>query len=276
MRNLFSELLLALIKTFKIECFAALNAIITAVSSFSGALIIDMKKIIYSVLILSAFLSAYSCSSNIVGQLPLNIPVECSDPNAVTFDDGDFSFASVINDDSESACGEISVVEVVGNKMLKFTDDMTIPLDGKVQKICINAVKLIGAEKLPEVRSIEFDVYADAISDGYINQDGENIIAPGTISCGGGTVVSLTDKNGKGKWYDFEGFEGGEYNLSMSGAVHGKFKFLLAESGFCWSEKMDDANFLIMRWGSENQSDLYIDNIVFFDENGVSIPLDKK
>lgn len=231
-----------------------------------------MKKFNCKNLLILLFLFNASCTSE-VGQLPINIPVESSDPNAVTFDDGDFSFASVINDDSESACGELSVTEVMGNKMLKFTDDMTVSLDGKVQKISINAVKLIGTENLSKVRSIEFDVYADAVTDGYVNQDGNNVKSAGTISCGGGTVVDKKDSDGKRKWYDFTGFEGGEYNLSMSGAVHGEFKFLLADSGMCWTEKMDDANFLIMRWGSENQSNLYIDNIVFYDENHDSIPL---
>lgn len=231
-----------------------------------------MKKFNYKKLFILSFLFTASCTSK-VGQLSLNIPVESSDPNTVTFDDGDFSFVSVITDDSESASGTLEIVEVFGNKMLKFTDDMTIPLDRKVQKISINAAQLLGTENLPKVRSIEFDLYADAVTDDYINQDGKNVKTAGTISCGGGTVVDKTDSDGKRKWYDFAGFEGGEYNLSMSGAVHGNFKFLLAETGFCWSEKMDDANFLIMRWGSENQSNLYIDNIVFFDENGNSIPL---
>ncbi len=226
----------------------------------------------YKKLILSVFLLTASCTSK-VGQLPINIPAEASDPNAVTFDDGNFSFASVINDDSDSAHGELSVTEVMGNSMLKFTDDMTVPLDRKVQKVCINSAELIGTENLPKVRSIEFDVYADAVSDDYVNQDGMNVMTAGTICIGGGSVISVRDDDGNGKWYDFAEVQGGEYNLSMSGAVHGEFKFLLADTGFCWDETMDDANFLIMRWGSENQSNLYIDNIVFFDENHNSIPL---
>ena len=197
-----------------------------------------------------------------------NIPVEATDPNTVTFDDGKFSFVTVINDDKQSAVGELSVVEVQGNKMLKFTDDMSVPIEEKVQKLSVNAAQLIGNENLPEVRSIEFDIYADAVADDYVNEDGENVKAPGTICCGGGTV---TAKNNK--WVDFAEFQGGEYLLDMSGAVHGDFKFLTADSGLCWSEDMKYANFLIMRWGSENQSNLYLDNIVFYDENGKSIEL---
>lgn len=228
--------------------------------------------LIYKKLILFVFILTVSCTST-VGQLSVNIPVEASDPNMVTFDNGDFSFASVINDDDDSAQGELSVTQVLGNNMLKFTDDMTTPSDRKVQKVCINAAQLIGTDNLPKVRSIEFDAYADAVSDNYVNQDGVNVMAAGTICIGGGSAISIEDKDGYGKWYDFAEVQGGEYNLSMSGAVHGEFKFLLADTGYCWDEKMDDANFLIMRWGSENQSNLYIDNIVFFDENHNSIPL---
>ena len=195
-------------------------------------------------------------------------PVEASDPNAVTFDDGDFSFVSIISDDEQAAVGELSVEEVMGNKMLKFTDDNSVPLEGKVQKLSFNAAQLLGAENLPKVRRIEFDLYAKATADHFVNEDGESIAVPGWIGGGGGTVTAKDDK-----WYDFEEFAGGEYDFELSGAVHGEFKFLLADGGMCWSEDMTDANFLIMRWGLSNESDLYIDNIVFYDEDGNSLPI---
>ena len=195
-------------------------------------------------------------------------PVEASDPNAITFDDGDFSFASVVTDDDKAASGVLSVEELMGNKMLKFTDDNTVPLDGKVQKLRFNAAQLIGPENLPKVRRIEFDLYARATADHFVNEDGENVFAPGWIGGGGGTVTAKDEK-----WYDFKEFAGGEYDFEVSGAVHGEFKFLLADGGMCWSEDMTDANFLIMRWGISNEADLYIDNIVFYDENDNSIPI---
>lgn len=201
-------------------------------------------------------------------------PVECEDPNAITFDDGCFSFVSVINDDKQAAKGALSVTEIEGNKMLKFTDDFTVPSESKVQKLSINAARLLAPEDLAKVRSIEFDLYADAVSENYTNQDGNKVKAPGTICAGGGTVTAKENEEDEGTWYDFAEFEGGEYNCERSGAVHACFKFLLADSGICWDENMKDANFLVMRWGSENDSNLYIDNIVFYDENGQSIPVD--
>ena len=202
------------------------------------------------------------------------VPVEASDPNAVTFDNDDISFASIINDDKQSASGSLSVEEVMGNKMLKFTDDMSVPVEGKVQKVSINAAKLLGVENLSKVRSIHLDVYADAVEEHYVSQlTGEISKVPGTICGGGGTVTAALDSEENNKWYNFSEFEGGEYNFEMSGAVHVEFKFLLADGGLCWDETMEDANFLVMRWGSENESNLYIDNIVFCDEDGNSIPL---
>ncbi|WP_297961254.1 hypothetical protein [uncultured Ruminococcus sp.] len=195
-------------------------------------------------------------------------PVDCDDPNAVTFDDGVFDFASAKSDDPDCASGELSVEELMGNKMLKFTDDNTVPLSGKVQKIDIRVLPLIGAEGAAKVRRIEFDLYAQATADGLKTDDAEGVRAPGWIGGGGGTVTADNDK-----WYDFQAFEGGEYDFETSGPVHAKFKFLLADSGQCWTEDMEDPNFLIMRWGVANESDIYIDNIVFYDEDDNSIPL---
>lgn len=196
------------------------------------------------------------------------IPVEASDPNAVDFDDGDCSFAKIICDDDYSSDGSLSVESVQGNNMLKFTDSFIHDYDKQVQKIRINAAALLGCENLDKVRSIEFDLYADAVEELLVTENGEKVKAPGWIGGGGGTVTA--DKE---KWYDFSEFSGGEYTYDFSGAVHVQFKFLLAASGQNWSNDMDDANFLIMRWGSQNKSNLYIDNIVFYDENGNSIPI---
>ena len=43
-------------------------------------------------------------------------PAECDDVNAVTFDDGDFSFASVDLSEKDHADGELEIAEIKGNK----------------------------------------------------------------------------------------------------------------------------------------------------------------
>ena len=73
-------------------------------------------------------------------------PVEASDPNAVTFDDGDCSFVKIICDDDYSSDGVLSVENVKGNNMLKFTDSFIHDYDKQVQKLCISAVVLLESE----------------------------------------------------------------------------------------------------------------------------------
>lgn len=197
------------------------------------------------------------------------VPEECSDPNGITFDDGDFSFAAIKADDPDSAQGELSVEEVQGNKMLKFTDSGTNFADGTVQKILFDGARLLSAENLAKVRSIEMDVYADATAEKLENEDGSVVKAPGWIGGGGGANVAGDT------WYDFSEWEGGEYNFEMSGAVHVEMKFLLAAGGKCWDETMEEATFQIMRWGAQNEGNMYVDNIVFRDEDGNSLPIEK-
>lgn len=254
----------------------------------------DYKKLLASALMFSVLAAAAGCDDNGSGgsvsdsaeaSVPKEVsafetteeelvppsPVDAEDENAITFDDEDYSFAEIICDDDTAAEGELSVVEVQGNKMLKFTDSGNIDITERVQKIKINAVQLLGADNLERVHSIEFDLYADATADKLVNEDGENVKAPGWIGGGGGTVTADNEK-----WYNFSEFGGGEYNFDMSGAVHVQFKFLLAAGGQKWTADMEDANFLIMRWGLQNESNLYIDNIVFFDEEGNSLPIIKE
>ncbi len=197
------------------------------------------------------------------------VPAEASDPNAVTFDSGVFPFATPKTVDDDSAQGQLEVVEVQGNKMLRFTDDGKNHANGTVQKIQIDAVKLLSHENVAKVRKIEFDVYADATASDFKNDDGDLLKAPGWIGGGGGANVAGD------KWYQFGEWSGGEYNFEMSGAAHGEFKFVLAASGQCWDETMEEAVFLIMRWGAQNEGNMYVDNIVFYDENGDSLPIEK-
>lgn len=228
-----------------------------------------IKKIIAGISVFILMAAVAACKKNTAPDEDLSPPVpkECDDPNAVTFDNGDISFAEPQLSDPDSAQGELSVESVMGNNMLKFTDSGTNFADGNVQKIIFDAAKLLDADSLPKVRSLELDVYADATADDFVNDDGKNIKAPGWIGGGGGANVSGD------KWYDFSDWEGGEYNFEMSGAVHVEMKFLLANSGKCWDEDMEEAVFMIMRWGSQNEGNFYIDNIVFYDENGNSLPL---
>lgn len=197
-------------------------------------------------------------------------PAECNDPNAVTFNDSDFSFASILTNDIDSANGKLAIAEIKGNKMLGFIDSGSNFKNNTVQKIKIDVSKLLSGENLEKVCSVEMDVYADATAKELVTENGRNVNAPGWIGGGAGANVSGD------KWYKFGDWHGGEYNFKMSGAIHLEFKFLLASKGKHWDSSMDESTFMIMRWGAQNEGNFYIDNIVFYDENKNSLPIEKK
>jgi hypothetical protein len=205
-------------------------------------------------------------------ELPTQADFPDADPNAVTFEDGCFDFISIVSDTPEAAAGTLSVEDVDGNMMLKFTDTSSDAenLETAVQKICVDVASLLSPDQLESVYSIGFDLYVQAKDDLFVNDDGENVCVPGWIGGGGGTVTA------DGEWYGFADFSASginEYELERSDACHVTFKFLLASAGKKWDSSIEDANFLIMRWGMQNLSDLYLDNITFYDEEGNSIPL---
>lgn len=203
---------------------------------------------------------------------PTNAPFPEADANAVTFDEVGAEIAEVIVDDDTAVSGTLSIETVDGNAMLKFTDESTDAdnLEDAVQKLRIDVTSLLAPEQLALVNRIEFDVYAQAKADVFINDDGENMFVPGWIGGGGGSETA------DGKWYGFADFSAAginEYTMERSDACHVTFKFLLAASGRKWDETMTETYFQIMRWGMQNVSDLYIDNITFYGEDGASIPL---
>ena len=204
--------------------------------------------------------------------LPTNAPFPEAAPNAVTFDDGNFSFIAVVQDDETAVDGSLSVETIDGNAMLKFTDNSTAAenLDTAVQKIRVSVGQLLREDQLESVAKISFDLYVQAKSDLFLSDDGEYRQVPGWIGGGGGTMCA------DGNWYSFADFSASginEYDLERSDACHVEFKFLLAESGKKWDSSVEDVNFSIMRWGMQNLSDLYLDNITFYDTEGNTIPL---
>ena len=204
---------------------------------------------------------------------PTNAPFpEETDPNAYTFDDNYCGFVSIIKDEEVAADGTLSVESVDGNPMLKFTDTSTDEkkLGKAVQKLKISVGQLLSPNQLECVESISFDLYVKAKGDFFQNKDGENLQVPGWIGGGGGTTCA------DGKWYSFSDFEAtnlNEFDLERSDACHVEFKFLLADSGKKWDSSMENVNFSVMRWGIQNLSDLYLDNLTFYDQEGNSIPL---
>ncbi len=205
-------------------------------------------------------------------QPPTNAPFPEENPNGVTFTNGKYDFIEVLLDDEYCADGELSVENIDGNFMLKFTDQSTNPenLGTLVQKFRVHVNHLLRPDQLESVYAISFDIGAQAKGDYFVNEEGKRLYVPGWIGGGGGTNCA------DDKWYGFADFSAvniNEFALERSDLYHVEFKFLLADSGKKWTADMEDPNFIIMRWGVQNLSDLYLDNIIFYDQEGNAIPV---
>ncbi|MCR4646869.1 MAG: hypothetical protein K5695_15930 [Oscillospiraceae bacterium] len=253
-----------------------------------------MQKKLIAFLLLGAMLAATGCagkteSSSVaeteptaqevteatteeVTEAPTNAPFPEADPNAVTFDNVGADIAVIVVDDDASVDGTLSIESVDGNNMFKFTDNTTTAdnISKAVQKVRIDVTKLLAKEQLELVDHIEFDVCAQAKDTVFVNDDGDTPKVPGWIGGGGGTETC------DGNWYGFTDFSASgiqEYDLERCDMYHVSFKFLLAASGKKWDDTMTQPYLQIMRWGIQNISDFYIDNITFYDADGNSIPL---
>ncbi|MDE7121045.1 MAG: hypothetical protein K2O42_02670 [Oscillospiraceae bacterium] len=179
--------------------------------------------------------------------MPTNVPFPESDMNAVNFNDGNLTFIRIPED--TTVRGELSVENLDGNFMLKFTDLSTDPGNPaeSVQKIQISVGQLLNPDQLESVRKIGFDLYQpETWTDVSINA---------TTFCADGTA------------YEFGSIAGDE------NFCHVELEFVLAESGKCWDSSVQDVNVIVMRRGMQDSSDFYVDNLVFYDVEGNSIPL---
>lgn len=204
--------------------------------------------------------------------VPTNAPFPEADPNAVTFDDGRYDFVSIFCDDDLAADGTLSVETIDGNAMLKFTDTKTNAdnVGTIVMKLLVDAKSLLAPEDLEKVYSIRFDIGAKAEGELLVGDDGTAMRVPGWIGGGGGSITA------DGNWYGFADFSASsiqEYALERSDMYNVEFKFLLASAGKNWNASAEECKLQIMRWGVQNSSSTYIDNITFYDADGNSIPL---
>ena len=180
---------------------------------------------------------------------PIHIDFSETDFNAHTFNDGKFDFVQIVNDDATCAEGNFSVENIDGNFLLKFTDLSTNAenLENAVQKICISVDKLLNPDQLESVFMIGFDSYA--LSKDNLNTESNIVIS--------GKTVCANDE-----WYDFE---------DISDSSHVELKF--TESSMRWDSSQENVNVIITRSGMQNISDWYLDNIIFYDQEGNTIPL---
>ncbi|MGN1107572.1 MAG: hypothetical protein ACI4RH_13070 [Huintestinicola sp.] len=171
---------------------------------------------------------------------------------AIDFEDGNFSFASVKTDDG----GDLSVLSVEefnGSKQLKVdVQDCSL-----LPKILFNMNEIVGTDNLSDVNKILMDIT-------FASKDGET--APGWF---GGCIGSTGADDTPG--WDQTDFEGGEYENPVSAPITIEKKFLLPSKKYVSGNSSSVAQ--LMRWGTEVPYYMYVDNIRVLDKDGNEMAL---
>jgi LPXTG-motif cell wall-anchored protein len=141
----------------------------------------------------------------------------------------------------------LSVVEFQGSKMLKVDSQAN-----SIPKVKFDVAKLLGADKIGLVRTIEYDLIIEKPGDTMTTWNGGTIGATPTGPSGwnNGTEWTIQDDN---------------KNISdpkhLKETIKPGFEFTDPASAF----------FMFMNWAN-NGTDMYIDNLKFLDADGSVIP----
>lgn len=176
--------------------------------------------------------------------------------DVVDFEDGNYSFVSMKTDDGGDN-STLSVVDFNGSKQLKVdvTDCANVP------KVYFDLNSMLGSDDFDKVKTIQMDVT-------FESKDG--VTPPGWA---GGAIGTQGGEAKTPNWAQ-TAWECGEYDKAVSDPVTIERKFLL------YSERLvngtEGTHMILMRWGSEVDYNMYVDNIRFLDADGNAIAVDLK
>lgn len=176
--------------------------------------------------------------------------------DVVDFEDGKYSFVSMKTDDGGDP-SVLSVVDFGGSKQLKVdvTDCANVP------KVYFDLNSMLNPDDFDKVKTIEMDVT-------FESKDGTT--PPGWA---GGAIGTQGGETNTPAWAQ-TAWECGEYDKAVSDPVTIQRKFLL------YSERLvngtEGTHMILMRWGSEVDYNMYVDNIRFLDADGNAISLELK
>ena len=165
----------------------------------------------------------------------------------VDFENGDYSAFYMKEKDGDPSL--LSVVEYNGSKAL-FIDTQ----ENGTPKVIIDVKKLVGEDQLEQVRTISMDLV-------IVQPDGD---VPGW---NGGAVGSSQGENAQ-LWYQGTEWIIEEYINNATPVTTISTTF---EDGYGFLNHTE-AYYLFMNW-SHNGTDMYIDNVTFYDGEGNAIPV---
>ena len=182
----------------------------------------------------------------------------------IDFEDGDFSFVYINNDDPGKDSGgsddsKLSVEDYDGSKQLK----VDVQKCGNVPKVWFDMDSIMPRESSIKVKQVDFDVT-------FVPKDSTKQLGwmGGAVGVAGGFDVNLPGKGQKNPSWSDGAWDCADENLYVDGGIakaHITRKMLLPTQQ--WSEKSVNPFFGFMTWANQNDCEyvMYIDNITFSD-----------
>ena len=216
-----------------------------------------MKKAIASVAAMAmavSTLSAFAMSASAIS----------AGATTIDFEDGDCSFV-YMNVDAGADNSVLSVEEYNGSKQLK----VDVQDSNNVPKVWFDLDKICSRDTSIQINSIELDLT-------FVPKNAEEAVgwAGGAIGAAGGfdqadpagTQINPSWSDGQWACEDENA-----YTPGMAATVHVTRKFLLPSTKY--SAEGTNPFFGIMRWASEVDYVMYVDNVVLKDKSGAALAL---
>ena len=216
-----------------------------------------MKKAIASV-------AAAAMAASTLSAFAMSASAVAAGATSIDFEDGDCSFV-YMNVDAGADNSVLSVEEFNGSKQLK----VDVQDSNNVPKVWFDLDKICNRDTTIQINSIELDLT-------FVPKNAEEAVgwAGGAIGAAGGfdqadpagTQINPSWSDGQWACEDENA-----YTPGMAATVHVTRKFLLPSTKY--SAEGTNPFFGIMRWASEVDYVMYVDNVVLKDKSGAALAL---
>ena len=212
-----------------------------------------MKKVLSWILCAALLLTSVAALAEPVASPTADDAAAAAGVPVIDFEDGLFAFLGLDTAAGNADASELSVVDYNGSKALR------VDVKSKVPYVALNVAGLLG-ENLTKVAKITFDVGAELGSDGkFYAQSGK--------------VYTVTGEDAVKTGYDWSVYIKSKNPKTATVTLKDVF-FTGAEGETLMITKEADAFADSGKFPGEENRDIYLDNIVFYDAEGNVLPVD--
>lgn len=187
----------------------------------------------------------------------------------IDFEDGDFSFVYINNDDPKPSGGSdasvLSVEDYNGSKRLK----VDVQNKANTPKVWFDLDKITDRSNTVQIRRVTFDLT-------IVPKTAEGIVgwAGGAVGAAGGFDVNAAGKGQVNPSWSDKAWDGGAYDPGVPAEIKIERKFMMKNEFY--TEDGINPFFGLMRWAASDDADeyvMYIDNVQLLDEKGNALPI---